>query len=122
MTPQKQFLTSLLQKFPNAATKTLATIAYKEAPSLFTDPEGARSSIRRMRGAAGQAHRKCISDKSHFREPRKSGDPFAKLPKGLTHFESWGAEQLDGPLRVLVLADLHIPYHDKQAVVAALDR
>lgn len=43
------------------------------------------------------------------------------LPKANKHFENWGHVELTGPLRVLVLSDLHVPYHDAGAVKVALD-
>jgi len=43
------------------------------------------------------------------------------FPSGLTDFENWGPIEYEGPFRALVLSDLHIPYHDRRAVIAAID-
>lgn len=117
---QTKLLTGLLEEFPKAATKTIARIAYKRAPSLFRDIEAARGHLRTLRGANGERKRSQVNDKRFFRKPRKSGDPFSKISRGRTHFQDWGAVQIDGPMRALLLADLHIPYHDRGAIIAAL--
>lgn len=54
------------------------------------------------------------------RKPRKAGGGFKSIPKGLTHFEKWGAYVVDGKCRAAILSDLHIPYHDQTALLAAL--
>lgn len=117
MTPKQEICRRLLKTFPKAGSLTLARMAYTEAPSVFTNVEDARSAVRYLRGAKGKTK---PTTKEHIRPKQRPGDPFSKLAKGLTHFDDWKSEQLDGPMRVLVLADLHIPYHDKAAVVAAL--
>ncbi len=43
------------------------------------------------------------------------------LPKAVTHFDAWGAEELSGPARMLILGDLHIPYHSEEAIRLAID-
>lgn len=44
----------------------------------------------------------------------------AAMPNGLRHFQNWGAVQIKGAKRILVIGDLHIPYHDEEAVKLAL--
>lgn len=119
-TPIKAVAFGLLEKFPDAGSLTLAKMALKQYPLLFTSVESARKVFRRLRGAHGEKNRKDCVDKTHYREPQKPGDPFGEIPVGKTHFEDWEALQIDGPARVLVLSDVHIPYHDKSAFVAAL--
>jgi len=98
---------------------TLARIAIRDYPSVFLNLEAARTAFRRVRGASGVEKNKTAPPEFR-RTPQKPGDPFSAIPEGLTHFEDWGAVQLEGPMSVLVISDLHIPYHDKTAVVAAL--
>jgi len=110
----------LLSRFPNAPTKTLARMAYKENPALWTDLDVARKYFRYKRGACGTRERRRTADKSHFRPPQKSGDPFGRMPKELRDFDQWGAVCFPGPLRALILSDIHIPFYDKQATLCAL--
>lgn len=44
----------------------------------------------------------------------------AAMPKGKRHFQNWGAVQIKGAKRILVIGDLHIPWHDEEAVALAL--
>jgi len=120
ISPQRQVVVDLLKKFPKAATRTLARMAYEKHPEVFTDTEGARSVIRCIRGASGAG--KASSAIPEFnRGPQPCNvAPFPKLPEGKRHFDDSAALKIHGPSRVLVLADAHIPYHDKNAIVAAL--
>jgi predicted phosphodiesterase len=120
MTPQNQIATELLTKFPKSHTKTLARIAFRDNPTVFKDLESARRSLRYRRGATGNADRASCANKQFHREPQRSGDPFRRIPKGLTHFNDWGPLQIDGRTRALVLSDIHIPYHDRGALVTAI--
>lgn len=117
--PGTQAAASLLKKFPNAHSKTIARILYKESPELYTDLEAARDAVRRLRGAHGEFNRARYRSKEFFKPLGKLGDPFA-LPLGKTHFVDWKAVQFDGPMRVLILSDIHIPYQDKDALLLAI--
>jgi len=54
------------------------------------------------------------------REKRKSGEWVGQVPTALEHFKDWQPVQFDGPLKCLILSDVHIPFHDKKAVQLAL--
>lgn len=119
MTYQQTVISGLINKFPNAGSRTIARIAYRENKELFPDEEAARTAVRRARGNQGDKKRHLAI------KPRPNGscrDTFGALPKPREHFRSgWGAVQFGGPLRALILADVHIPYHDSTATAAALD-
>lgn len=46
--------------------------------------------------------------------------PLLDLPEGETQIKNWGPVQLDGATKVLVLPDIHIPYHDRDALATSL--
>lgn len=121
MTPQQSVVSALLRRFPNAHTKTLARIAYRENKPLFTSLETARTAFRRARGNLGDKAARQAADKSNFKPAGKSGDPFAKLPESKTHFDDWASHQISGPARALVLSDIHFPYYDRTATLVALN-
>jgi len=107
-----------IARFPDAPTKTLARLAYRENPELWSSLEAARNSFRYARGANGEGGRPQARAPRVLQQP---GDPFGKLPDPIKSFdEEWGAVQLAGPAKCLVVCDLHIPYYDKAAVVQAL--
>lgn len=103
-------------RYPGAATQTLARKAYKENPELWTSLDHCRGTFRYVRGAKGKQARERAPNKSQFRQPQKPGDPFGTLPDGIVQLEDYGAFHLQGPCSVLLLADIHVPYHDKAAV------
>lgn len=115
MTPAQELIAKLAAKFPDVGNKTLARMAYTESPELFANIEAARTAIRQAR--SGRKHRTQYLPA----RPGKAGDAFPKLPEGKTHFDKWGAVVIPGPMRALVLSDLHIPYHDRAAILAAID-
>lgn len=117
MTYQQQVLVALLQKFPKASSKTLARMAYKQNPTLWPGLEAARNTARRIRGASGKDRTTVVG----FTRPKqKSGDPFGKLPEPAKSLFEWKAVDVPGPVGALILADMHIPYHDPAALRAAL--
>ena len=107
-----------MERYPDLPNLTLAKLIYKENPSLYKSIETARSAVRYRRGQNGQFMRDKNPDRTLFRE---AGDKcaFERVPEGLTHYQQWTPYQLEHH-RVLILADLHIPYHDKEALVAAI--
>jgi predicted phosphodiesterase len=105
-----------LMKFPNTANLTLAKKIYAENKSVYTNLEQVRTHIRILKGANGTRHKK----KSHI-EFRKEFEALKKdLPKG----ESERIHPYKLPKtskKILIISDLHIPYHNDDAVFAALE-
>jgi predicted phosphodiesterase len=113
-----KYIEELLEKFPDVATMTLAKKAYKDQPKLFISLENARNLIRYRRGQSGSKHRKRLIDKTHIKELTYDTNPF-KLPESKT--EPRETLKLPKSLKkVLILSDIHFPYHDNKAITAAL--
>lgn len=110
---------ALLEKYPDSPAKTLARMAYRENPRLWRDLESCRCSVRYYLGNQGEKNRR-KGDKKHHRKPRKSGWSDV-IPEALIQLPDWKAETIAGPHRVLVLSDIHIPFHDAKALEIALD-
>lgn len=119
MSPQRQIALELLEKFPKAGSQTLSKIAIRDNPSVFASLDTARQMFRALRGAHGNKQRS-LAPVEHARGPQSAKNPFGKIPEGKTHFETWGAVQINGPVKVLVLSDIHIPFHSRDALLAAL--
>ncbi len=98
---------------------TLARIMYRDNPALFKDLEGARDSIRYARGARGS---KAAVHATRRREIVDPHDPFAELPEGMSQLSDW-TPHLMCPKggKVLVISDLHIPYHSSAAIKGCLN-
>ncbi len=113
-----EFIHTICEKHPAASTLAVARMAYKQAPQWFSGLGAARSAVRyhrgeRKGGGGMQAEIKTPTPAPHTALPA--------LPEGKTFFKDWKPLLVPGPCRALVISDLHIPYHDKPAVMAALE-
>lgn len=106
-------------KFPKMPTRTLSRVMYNENAEVFKDLEAARWSLRNVEGKTGAKKRKTIKDKTLFMDGNRPMNPF-KLP------ESFQEERIPFRLpkscdNILMISDLHVPYHDIPAMTAALN-
>lgn len=111
----KQYLT----RFPNHADATIARKMYNENKTVFKDFDGARRVIRYHRGHAGAKGRRSLVDKKHQKPITRDTNPY-KLPAS----DAEPQEIYKLPLaqnNILLISDLHIPYHDINAISIALD-
>ena len=106
----------LRERFPDTPTLTLAKKLSKEHFETFLGVEDARSVLRRIEGKNGARNRKETTDKSLYKSEERPRNPF-KLPKsyakGRKHIDIKGK-------KILILSDIHIPYHDVQALNVAI--
>ncbi len=114
MTIKQQYIAELAGRFPNASSHALARIAYKEG--MFPTKLAATSAVFRARGGNKAAGCKPYVPQTRF----KAGDAFSQIPEGKTHHEKWEPFKIDGPAKALILSDLHIPYHNRRAILATL--
>lgn len=105
------------EKFPDEPSRTVARMLAKDRPKLFPTIEKARAAVRHVRGNVGEARRKDATDKSLFRPNGKAGE--VRMPEPVV--ETWEPLRIDGPARVGVLSDIHVPYHDKSALETAVE-
>lgn len=112
-----QIVKDYCSKFKDLPNHTLARMVYKKHGALFPSLEAARSSIRGCRGNNGSKMRKCCK-KELYRPNGQSGFAWS-MPKSIA--PSYDAFSLDEP-RTLILSDLHIPFHDPDAIEVSVDR
>ena len=106
-----------IKRFTKTASLTLAKKMYIENIDIFKDVEDARSSIRYVRGLTGDKKRE-IKNKELFVEKFSLGNPY-KLPK--SHAKKAHTFTLPTQYNnVLIISDLHIPYHDVTALSIAI--
>lgn len=111
-----------LNKFPDTPSLTLAKLIYKENNKLFKNIESVRTTLRYYRGSSGVISRKRIENRYNYTNPTET-DPFiltSNIPCGKKAYDDWSPFNIHGK-SILVLADAHIPYHDKDALKIALD-
>jgi len=114
MTIKGEIVKEALKKFPNLPSLSLARKIYADNIEVFKHVEEARSVIRYYRGANGEQCRKYLSDPTHMIEWNKYG-----LPE--SDGEDYDPFYITGEQKILILNDLHVPYHDIQAIEVALD-
>lgn len=99
----------ILNKYPHLPSLTLARKLKQEHPLYFDTVESARSYIRHYRGASGEKRKSTV----------KILIPKTELPK------SYAIKNVPHRIpkscrKVLVLSDLHIPYHNNEAITVAI--
>lgn len=114
----KQVAEELCKRFPNLPARTLARMLHRDHPALFATPERARSDVRFVFGINGERNRQRTASKQLHREPRKAGE-WDGVPSGQREID-WRTFDIEGAVRCLVLSDIHIPFHDRDAVILAL--
>lgn len=106
-----------IKKYPDYPNIKLARIIYAENNLLFKDVEEARTNVRYCLGNKGKRDRQNIK-KEDIKAP-KPLNPY-NLPE--SHEEKREAFVLPKACNnILLISDLHIPYHNIQAVTIALD-
>ena len=105
-----------LEKFPDHGDMTLAKLIYNKHSVAFIDLENCRNAVRRARGHRGKDY---VKDKSLFKPITNNTNPY-KLPDS--------EEKIREPFvlpkgcnNILLISDLHIPYHSIDAITAALN-
>lgn len=118
---KSKLVKAALGEFPKAATKTLAAVLFKWHPESFASIEQARGMVRLYRGNSGAASRKKARP-THRPNGSPKVAPFPELPEGITSFADWAPLEIAGPVNALVLSDIHVPFHKRQALEVAVAR
>lgn len=107
-----------LEIYPKIPALTLAKKIYAENSEIFKNVEGVRDIIRYYLGQKGERSGREVTDKRFFRESRDT-NPF-KLPESFS--EKWDPYKIpERDNRILVISDLHFPYHDVIAITSMID-
>ena len=105
-------------KYPDMPTLKLARIMYKENNLVFIDVETARGTLRYIEGKVGERRKRQLKNVDFIKTESRPYNPY-KLPE--SHQEK--REPFKLPLacnNILLISDLHIPYHDIDAITIAL--
>lgn len=115
---KRELAEQFVAKFPKTPSLTLARMLYKEHRRLFKDVEAARCAVRYVRGARGKRMRKHSTPE--LQRLSKAGDIFDQIPDGLSHMENTKPYIIPNGVKIGLISDVHIPYHDKSALKRAL--
>lgn len=103
-----------LRKFPNTYSRSLAVKLYNENKEIFTDEEHARSIIRYYRQSHGKPNRlKIATDEFADQNPYflPESDETEWIPYVIPTTQN----------KILIISDIHIPYHSITAVTACFN-
>ena len=111
-----------LEKFPNAPSKTLARKIYEENKGFFNTFDNVYIRVRYYRGQTGESHRKNLATRDFQQELKtKVMNNFVSMPSSLA--EKRGTFTFPtGCKKLGIIGDLHIPYHDEDAIETACDK
>ncbi len=111
----KELATELCRKYPDTNSAALSRMLFDQNKERFTTFNAARCAIRRARGNQGNFNR----SRGCTTVPRPNQGPYSpKCPPSSAL--PWLPIQIDGPARLLSLSDIHIPYHKREALEAAV--
>jgi predicted phosphodiesterase len=105
-----------LERFPNLPSRTLASKIYNENNELFKDIESVRFHIKYYRGKSGKKQLNKLANKKFVDVKIK---PLTMPESHTKHVEVWKLPKANK--KVLILSDIHIPYHDVEAIKIALN-
>ena len=111
-----------LEKFPNSPSKAIARKIYEENQGFFNSLESVYLRVRYYRGQVGKKLRKSLATKDFQKDLKtKVMNNFVSLPSSLV--EKRGTFTFPtGCKKLGVIGDLHIPYHDEDAIETACDK
>ena len=108
-----------LKRFPNTSKKGLAEKIYSENKLLFKDAEHVRSIVRQYTGSSGEKTRKGYKQTVVHHSPHTRDNPYGLPPSEAKPFEPYILPKANN--NILFLTDIHLPYHDIDALTLALD-
>ena len=113
------YIKELLEKFPKSGDRTIATLAYKKQPKFFTSFENCRAMVRYYRGHLGEKCRKSLGNKKYVKPINIENHNSFGVPA--SHSKEREVWKLPKSIKkVLLLSDIHFPYHDVKALETAL--
>lgn len=111
-----ELIRDFLHANPEMPNLTAAKLIYAEYPLVYSSVENVRATIRRIRGACGNSKRSRLADRT---QQKPLGWQVNAMPP--TVYKRRSDVVISGKQRVLVLSDIHIPYHDEKALKSAVE-
>lgn len=121
--PKGATVVQYLKKYPKMPKLALAKLMHKEEPKMFPDIEGARCIIRSYTGQKGNVRINPGNKHGTAREKGVSGEDAWREMMPKSDAEDWEPFILAhrGGLRILLLSDIHLPFHSEEALAVAIE-
>ena len=121
-----EIVNKYMEHWSHLPSLSLAKLIYKNNKSVFLDIESVRSIIRYYRGQHGAAQRERVKGTEHVTTEK------AQQAKALGVANPFGLPESDeaewqpfilpkAATRILLLSDIHVPYHNIEAVSKAIE-
>jgi predicted phosphodiesterase len=120
-TLKQDIVKDYLSKYPGLPNKTLATLIFQQHEGLFNTVEDARSAVRYYQGANGQKSLKHVISSGHITEANHSTVKEGLQKLGIISRAEAPEHLVLGAGRYLILSDIHLPFHNEEALAAALE-
>ena len=111
-----QITRDFLTANPDIPNRTAAILLRKANPKIAMTVEQWRNNVRLARGLKGQSNRDNTTDKTLFKTPGWQSNIMPATVSVKRHDVS-----ITGKNKVLILSDIHIPYHDENALKSAVE-
>ncbi len=100
-------------------TRQLAKIMYSENEKLFLDLEDSRWALRYLEGKVGKKNKKNVAEKQFIMEKPRPLNPYNLPESDANLFKPYKLPKANN--NILFLSDIHLPYHNIDALTLALD-
>lgn len=110
-----------IAKYPELPNRTLAHLIFSKEEGLFTTVEEARGCIRYYKGAKGEKQAKVVINVGHIAEVKHSTVKEGLHKLGIISRAEAPEHVFLGKGRYLILSDIHLPFHNEEALAAALE-
>ena len=118
---EQKIVEDALKNNPELSTHGVARLLHEKHPKIFPTHEIARSRVRYLRGGSGNEHRKCMTNRKFVRGPQPGPVAQPAVSDALPESAARPAAPfVMATERTLVLGDIHLPYHDRDALELAL--
>ena len=121
-----EIIQKYLEHWPHLPSLSLAKLIYKQNKSAFIDVENVRTIIRYYRGQQGDLHRENLQNKEHMTEEKAQhakalgvANPFGLPESDESEWEPFVLPK--AATRILLLSDIHVPYHNIDAITKAIE-
>jgi predicted phosphodiesterase len=118
--PKGDLVKKVILENPELGTNTIAKLLHSTHPLWFASYEQARSAVRYYRGEHHKDQKTSHVVGTRTEEQKKESNGWRGAPKS-DYEEVPEFVMPTGNNRILVLSDIHLPYHDERALDIAID-
>ena len=117
----KKLIAEYLKKYRKLPSLTIAKLMYKRYPDMFPNIKSARDAIIYYRGEKSPKFEKYALKEKGIKRTKEERIYARQMPVAFKEIDVFEIQEFPkGAGKYLVLADLHIPFHDEDAITQAI--